>query len=103
MPLIHILSPDPHSALEQFRFQVGQMTLEDGESVMLDCESVRMLDSMLIGQLVAFHIALKNRGIVLHLINLNAHARQVINHSHLDSLFGLTPPEPPRWDTITTF
>lgn len=103
MPLTHKLAPDPHTAFEQFRFQVGQMTLEDGEIVVVDCVDLRLLDSMLVGQLVGFHVALKKRGIALQLINLSTHARQVLNHSHLDSLFGLTAPEPPRWDTITTF
>lgn len=102
MPLTYKLENDPHSGLENFRFQVGQMTLEDGDFVVVDLENVRLLDSMLLGQLVGFHVALRKRGVALRLVGLNAHARQVINHSHLDSLFGLTPPEPPRWDPVSS-
>ena len=96
MPVFKI-SRDAYVELEEVYSRVGDLSEDEEEEVVLDLEDAGQLDSVMMGQLVRLQVTLQRSGGRLRLVKLPQQARQMIHHAQLDTLFGLTPPELPRW------
>jgi anti-anti-sigma factor len=101
MPILKLLR-DPYVELEEALFQLNELLPRDAREMVVDLGNVARIDSMIVGKLVNLHLALEQRRVRLRLVQLSPQARQVIHHAHLDSVFGLNAPEPPRFDRPIT-
>ncbi len=86
------LSRQSMTEIHDIREELSAMEdFDDIEVVEIDLEDVSLPDSSFLGQLLYIHRMLKNRGISLHIVNVNRLTQTVLRTSCLDRI--LTIPQ----------